>query len=50
MVFAKAFDKVNHSVLIHGLSHYSVQGDILNQITFFRAGSKQCFAVVRDQI
>ena len=35
MDFAKAFDKVNHSLLIHKLKHYGVQGQVLNWIAAF---------------
>ena len=42
--FAKAFDKVNHSLLIHKLHNYGVQGRINQWISSFLAN--RCQAVV----
>ena len=35
--FAKAFDKVNHSLLIHKLRHYGVKGPVLTWLHSFQA-------------
>ena len=44
--FAKAFDKVNHSLLIHKLRHYGVIGPVLNWFQSFLSDRRQ--AVVID--
>ena len=46
MVFAKAFDKVNHSLLLHKLHHYGVRGQVYRWIVGFLQDRKQ--AVVAD--
>ena len=44
--FAKAFDKVNHSLLLHKLDHYGVRGQVNRWIAGFLQDRKQ--AVVAD--
>ena len=48
MDFAKAFDKVNHSLLTHKLYQYGVQGQVLHWITDFLHDRRQ--AVVIDGV
>ena len=43
--FAKAFDKVNHSLLIHKLHYYGVRGDINRWIKDFLSGRQQAVVV-----
>ena len=43
--FAKAFDKVNHSLLIHKLEHYGVGGQVNSWIQNFLSGRKQAVVV-----
>ena len=45
MDFAKAFDKVNHSLLIHKLKHYGVQGYICDWIEDFLSERSQAVVV-----
>ena len=45
MDFAKAFDKVNHSLLIHKLKHYGVQGQVLEWIAAFLKNRQQSVVV-----
>ena len=41
MDFAKAFDKVNHSLLIHKLNQYGIQGEISRWISDFLNNRRQ---------
>ena len=43
--FAKAFDKVNHSLLVHKLEHYGVTGQINKWIESFLTDRKQAVVV-----
>ena len=43
--FAKAFDKVNHSLLTHKLHHYGVRGQTLRWIEDFLANRRQAVVV-----
>ena len=45
MDFAKGFDKVSHSLLIHKLHHYGITGDINNWIKNFLSDRKQAVVV-----
>ena len=45
MDFAKAFDKVNHSLLLHKLHHYGVRGQVNRWITGFLQDRKQAVVV-----
>ena len=45
MDFAKAFDKVNHSLLVHKLSEYGIQGSINNWISDFLRDRRQAVVV-----
>ena len=45
MDFAKAFDKVNHSLLLHKLHHYGVQGSINQWIQSFLRDRTQAVVV-----
>jgi outer membrane lipopolysaccharide assembly protein LptE/RlpB len=45
MDFAKAFDKVNHSLLLHKLFDYGIQGDIHRWIQSFLTGRRQAVVV-----
>ena len=45
MDFAKAFDKVNHSLLIHKLQHYGVIGNINQWLNSFLSGRRQAVIV-----
>ena len=45
MDFAKAFDRVNHSLLTHKLAQYGVQGLVNNWISNFLAERSQCVVV-----
>ena len=47
MDFAKAFDKVNHSVLLLKLSHYSIRGEVNRWIAVFLADRTQAVVVNR---
>ena len=38
MDFAKAFDKVNHSLLVHKLDYYGIRGETNNWIINFMTG------------
>jgi hypothetical protein len=40
MDFAKAFDKVNHSLLVHKLDHYGVRGEVNRWIVDFLGGGE----------
>ena len=40
MDFAKAFDKVRHSLLLHTLHHYGIQGNTIRWIQAFLAEAK----------
>jgi hypothetical protein len=41
MDFSKAFDKVNHSLLIHKVKHYDIRGNVNNWIESFLSGRSQ---------
>ena len=41
MDFAKAFDKVHHSLLIHKLHHYGIRGEVNNWIKNWLSNRKQ---------
>ena len=41
MDFSKAFDKVNHSLLIHKAKHYDIRGNVNNWIESFLSGRSQ---------
>ena len=43
--FAKAFDKVNHSLLTHKLYQYGVQGQVLHWITDFLHDRRQAVVI-----
>ena len=43
--FAKAFDKVNHSLLVHKLEHYGVGGQVNQWINGFLSDRKQAVVV-----
>ena len=45
MDFAKAFDKVNHSLLIHKLRHYGVHGKVNQWLESFLSGRRQAVIV-----
>ena len=45
MDFAKAFDKVSHSLLIHKLQHYGISGNINNWIKNFLSNRRQAVVV-----
>ena len=45
MDFAKAFDKVNHSLLLHKLHHYGVRGQVNRWIADFLQDWKQAVVV-----
>lgn len=45
MDFAKAFDKVSHSLLCYKLQHYGIQGDINRWIRSFLADRRQAVVV-----
>ena len=45
MDFAKAFDKVNHSLLLHKLHHYGVRGSVNRWIEGFLSGRRQAVVV-----
>ena len=41
MDFAKAFDKVNHSLLLHKLHHYGIRGEVNRWIGSFLINRRQ---------
>ena len=43
--FAKAFDKVNHSLLIHKLRHYGITGPVLTWLQSFLSDRRQAVVV-----
>ena len=43
--FAKAFDKVNHSLLVHKLQHYGIKGNTCRWINNFLSDRKQAVVV-----
>ena len=45
MDFAKAFDKVHHSLLIHKLHHYGIRGEVNNWIKNWLSDKKQAVVV-----
>ena len=45
MDFAKAFDRVNHSLLIHKLSHYGIRGKVNSWISSFLSDRSQSVVV-----
>ena len=45
MDFSKAFDKVSHSLLVHKLQHYVIQGKTNRWIKSFLSGRTQCVLV-----
>ena len=45
MDFAKAFDKVCHSLLVHKLHHYGIQGNVNRWIKNWLANRKQYVVV-----
>ncbi|KAL8571418.1 hypothetical protein ACOMHN_058197 [Nucella lapillus] len=45
MDFAKAFDKVNHSLLVHKLHHYGIRGMLLTWISDFLRDRRQAVVV-----
>ena len=45
MDFVKAFDKVNHSLLLHKLHHYGVRGQVNRWIAGFLQDRKQAVVV-----
>jgi hypothetical protein len=45
MDFSKAFDKVSHSLLVHKLQHYGIQGKTNRWIKSFLSGRTQCVLV-----
>ena len=49
MDFAKAFDKVCHSLLTHKLHHYGIQGNVNRWIKNWLASGKQSVVVEGEQ-
>ena len=45
MDFSKAFDTVSHSLLVHKLQHYVIQGKTNRWIKSFLSGRTQCVLV-----
>ena len=45
MDFAKAFDKVNHSLLIHKLQYYGIRGILKNWVSQFLSNRRQAVVV-----
>ena len=45
MDFSKAFDKVNHSLLLHKLNYYGINGGILKWTRNFLTGRQQSVVV-----
>ena len=45
MDFAKAFDRVNHSLLVHKLNHYGIRGNTNSLIETFLHDRKQALVV-----
>ena len=45
MDFSKAFDKVNHSLLLHKLNSYGIRGEVNQWIGSFLHGRRQCVVV-----
>ena len=43
--FAKAFDRVNHSLLVHKLNHYGIRGNTNSLIEHFLHDRKQAVVV-----
>ena len=43
--FAKAFDTVNHSILLQKLQYYGIRGHVLDWFTSFLNGRKQCVSL-----
>ena len=43
--YAKAFDKVDHEVLLHKLQCYGIQGKLLNWIKAFLSDRSQCVSI-----
>ena len=43
--FSKAFDKVDHNLLLHKLKHYSIRGQLLLWLTDFLSERKQQIVV-----
>ena len=49
MDFSKAFDKVSHSLLLHKLHHYGIQGELNSWIQNFLSNRKQAVVLEGDQ-
>ena len=43
--FAKAFDTVNHSILINKLNHYEIRGNTLDWLKTYLTNRKQCVEI-----
>jgi hypothetical protein len=48
MDFSKAFDKVSHSLLLHKLHYYDVQGELNSWIQNFLSNRKQAVVLEGD--
>jgi hypothetical protein len=49
MDFSKAFDKVSHSLLLHKLHHYGIQGELNSWIQNFLSNRKQAVVLEGDK-
>ena len=49
MDFSKAFDKVSHSLLLHKLHYYGIQGELNSWIQNFLSNRKQAVVLEGDK-